>query len=53
MPLDEDAALISAFVTHKGLFEFTVLPFGVKNGPATFMRLMDRVLDGLGEFSCA
>jgi hypothetical protein len=38
---------LTAFVTHKGLFECTVTPFGLTNAPATFQRLMDIVLAGL------
>ena len=37
----------TAFVTHQGLFEFQVMPFGVMNAPAVFQRLMQRVLSGL------
>ena len=37
----------SAFTTHCGLFEFTRMPFGLCNAPATFQRLMQTVLAGL------
>ena len=34
----------TAFTTAYGLFEYTVLPFGLCNAPATFQRLMNEVL---------
>ena len=37
----------SAFVTHNGLYEFNVLPFGLTNSPASFQRLMGHILRGL------
>lgn len=36
----------TAFSTHQGLFEFTMLPFGLRNAPAEFQRVMDQKVLG-------
>src|SRR3954451_21047567 len=33
-----------AFVCSRGLYEFNVMPFGLKNAPMTFQKMMDRIL---------
>ena len=33
--------------TRFGMFEFNVMPFGITKAPATFRRLMTKVLKGL------
>ena len=53
IPLEEDSRRKSAFVTEFGLYEFKTMPFGLHGAPATFQRLMDRVLRGAEEFSDA
>lgn len=51
VPLNQNARKYSAFRTRRGLFQFRVLPFGLKNSPMTFVRLMNEVLRGyLDEF---
>ena len=42
----------TAFCSHSGHYEFTVMPFGLCNVPATFQRLMETVLAGLAREKC-
>lgn len=41
--VDEADREKTAFTTRFGLFQFNVLPFGLCNAPATFMRLMNNI----------
>ncbi|KJE88908.1 hypothetical protein CAOG_08414 [Capsaspora owczarzaki ATCC 30864] len=44
---DEDSINATAFRTHRGVFKWTVLPFGIKVGSVAMQRLMDAMLRGL------
>ena len=42
----------AAFVTTSGLYEWTVMPFGLTSSPSTFERLMELILVGLRFETC-
>ena len=45
--LTDRAKEISAFATPDGLYQYKVMPFGMKNLPASFQRLINKVIAGL------
>ena len=47
VPIEETDKEKTAFITHCGLYEYNVMPYGLSNAPSVFCRLMDAVLGGL------
>ncbi|KAE8236405.1 hypothetical protein A4X03_0g9447, partial [Tilletia caries] len=47
MPVREGDRWKTAFTCHRGLYQYKTVPFGLKNAPAVFQRLMDRILGDL------
>ena len=52
MALDNRSRKLVIINTHKGLYQYTRLPFGVASAPAIFQKTMDTVLQGLPKVIC-
>eukprot|EP00117_Sycon_ciliatum_P030790 scpid39474/ scgid4420/ Retrovirus-related Pol polyprotein from transposon 297; Protease; Reverse transcriptase; Endonuclease len=52
LPMKPEDKEKTAFSTPDGHYQFTVMPFGVCNGPSAFQRLMGAVLKGLQWQTC-
>ncbi|KAI3357066.1 hypothetical protein L3Q82_015453 [Scortum barcoo] len=52
VPLSPEARPKTAFCTSRGLWQFRVLCFGLCNAPATFERLMEKVLADVPRQEC-
>ncbi len=46
--LEAESREKTAFVTYNGFYEFRVMPLDLCNAPATFQRLLQRILSGFG-----
>ena len=44
VPLTQCAHEISAFVTPSSLYQYKIMPFGMKNAPATFQRMVNKLV---------
>lgn len=52
IPVNPDSKKYAAFSTPQGHFQFNRMPFGLKNAPATFQRMIDTALRGLVNKYC-
>jgi transposase InsO family protein len=50
LPIDEKDRYKTAFTTPFGLFEWLVLPQGLRNAPPSFQRIMNNILGSYSEF---
>ena len=50
--LDDDSKSLLTINTHKGLYHYTRLPFGVASAPAIFQKTMDVLLQGIPNTLC-
>ena len=50
--LDEESKKFMVINTHKGLYQYTRMPFGISSAPAIFQRAMDSILQGLPKVLC-
>ena len=53
VPVTEADCHKTAFTTPFGLYQIKVMPFGLQGAPATFQRMMDRLIDGCDAFAAA
>ena len=50
--LDDESKQFLVINTHRGLYRFNRLPYGVASAPAIFQKVMDQVLQGLQGVVC-
>ena len=47
LPLDEESKAYLVINTHRGLYRYNRLPFGVSSAPGIFQRVMESLLNGI------
>lgn len=52
LSVDEESKAYLTINTHKGLYSYTKLPYGVKSSPKLFQAKMDQILQGVEKCVC-
>ena len=52
MELEEESKILATISTHRGLYRFNRLPFGVASAPAIWQRAIEQVLEGIPKTQC-
>ena len=52
LPWDEKSHKLTTISTHKWLYQYTWLPYGITSAPAIFQMIIDKILQGLNRASC-
>ncbi|GFT11351.1 retrovirus-related Pol polyprotein from transposon 17.6 [Trichonephila clavipes] len=51
--MEDSSKHLTAFRTHRGQYQWNVLPFGLRNAAATNQRAMSKVVQTISDFACA
>lgn len=52
LELEPNSKVYTTITTHKGLYRYNRLPFGISTAPSIFQRSMDQILQGLEHVVC-
>ncbi|GFX72940.1 retrovirus-related Pol polyprotein from transposon 297 [Trichonephila clavipes] len=52
IPMEDSSKHLTAFRTHRGQYQWNVLPFGLRNAAATYQRAMSKVVQTISDFAC-